>query len=293
MKNEIPFYTYKNSKNNLQFEIQTLDFFSRNVRPGLAEIPHRINFYAILFISEGSGHHSIDFKTYDYETGDLFFMTKNQVVSFKINKKAEGFLLFFEEEFLYQNQVQFNELSYSFPFNYGLYSPRINTRSNKHSFEALFYSIYQEYNLTCGSSTVEILQCLIRVLLLKSKAYSHQLELNNKEVSNLGVSVFIKFQKLLEQPNIGSRNGSYFCKALGVSYKYLNNLCKDLTGKTLKFFIDDSFILKARRELTYGNLNISEIAFNLGFEEVTNFTKYFKKHTNQLPSEFQNEKNSW
>lgn len=256
------------------------------------EIPHRINFYTILFISEGSGHHSIDFKTYDYETGDLFFMTKKQVVSFKINKKAEGFLLFFEEEFLYRNQVQFNELSYSFPFNYGLYSPRINTESNKHSFEALFYSIYQEYNLTCGSSTVEILQCLIRVLLLKSKAYSHQLELNNKEVSNLGVSVFIKFQKLLEQPSIGSRNGIYFCKALGVSYKYLNNLCKDLTGKTLEIFIDDSFILKARRELTYGNLNISEIAFNLGFEEVTNFTKYFKKHTNQLPSKFQNEKNS-
>ncbi len=291
MINKISTYTYKNLKNSLQFEIQTLDFFSHNVRPVLVEIPHRINFYTILFISKGSGQHSIDFKTYNYETGDIFFMAKNQVVSFKINKKAEGFLLFFEEEFLYQNQVQFNELSYSFPFNYGFYSPKINTGLNKNTFEVLFHSIYQEFSVPCSPNTEEILQCLLRVVLLKSKAYSNQSLLKSSECSNLEVSVFIKFQKLLEQPTIYSRNASNLCRTLGISYKYLNRLCKDLTGKTVKKFIDDSVILKAKRELTYSNLSISEIAFNLGFEEVTNFTKYFKKHTNQSPSEFHNEKN--
>lgn len=138
---------------------------------------------------------------------------------------------------------------------------------------------------------MEILQCLLRVVLLKVKVYADQSGFKNNEVSKSGVTVFIKFQKLLEQQDICSRNAVDFCQNLGVSYKYLNTLCKELTGKTIKAYIDDNFILKSKRELTYSNSNISEIAFSFGFEEVTNFTKYFKKHTNQSPSEFQNEKN--
>lgn len=95
-------------------------------------------------------------------------MAKNQIVSFRINKRAEGFVLFFEEEFLYQNQVQFNQLSYSFPFNHGLYSPKINTGLKKNSFEALFHSIYQEFSEPNNPDAEEILQCLLRFILIKS-----------------------------------------------------------------------------------------------------------------------------
>lgn len=90
MRAKIPTYSYKNLKNNLGFEIQSLDFFARNTKSSQVEIHHRIDFYAILFITQGTGQHIIDFETYNYEPGSIFFMAKNQVVAYRINKKNRG-----------------------------------------------------------------------------------------------------------------------------------------------------------------------------------------------------------
>ncbi len=288
MNDEIPIYNFHNLKNNFGFEIQSFEHFFHNTKPNEVEIYHRVSFYIIILISKGKGQHIIDFKKYDYESGSILFIAKNQVHAFRLNKKTEGFLLFFNEEFLHQNQIQFNDLSYSYPFNFGIYHPIIQSNTNKVFFEALVNSIYRESEMVFTTQTEEIVQCLLRVILLKIKEYQKESKLKNHEINKSASKTFIRFQKLLEQPSPSSRNASHFCENLNISYKSLNSLCKELTGITLKKFIDNHLILKAKRSLISGQLNISEVAFSLGFEEVTNFTKYFRKHTSQTPSEFQN-----
>lgn len=49
-------------------------------------------------------------------------------------------------------------------------------------------------------------------------------------------------------------------------------------------------ILKAKKLLVENQKNISEISYLLGFEEPTNFTKYYKKHTGFSPKEFKKSK---
>lgn len=288
MTNEIPTYAFENSKNNLVFEIQTLGFFIRNTRAEQVGTPHRIDFYCILFITKGTGRHIINFEQYNYEPGDILFMAKNQVVKFRLSQDSEGYILFFQEEFLHQNSIQFNDLYHSFPFNFGLYVPVIKTGLEKLSFERFFKLAHKEFGEQSTFNSVEVLQCLLRAILLKVSVYGSIPAPRTNNVSKKGMNLFIDFQRLVEQPRICSRNADSFCQDLGVSYKHLNSLCKRLTGKTLKTFIDDNFVLKAKRMLIHSNSNISEIAFSLGFEEVTNFTKYFKKHANKTPTEFQN-----
>lgn len=83
-----------------------------------------------------------------------------------------------------------------------------------------------------------------------------------------------------------TRNANDYCNFLNVSYQKLNSTCKALTNKTVKVFIDDFILLRAKRLLSEKDVNISEIAYFLGFDEPTNFTKFFKKNTNQTPKSF-------
>jgi two-component system response regulator YesN len=46
-------------------------------------------------------------------------------------------------------------------------------------------------------------------------------------------------------------------------------------------------INRAKRELQFGTLTISEISVGVGYKDTNYFTKVFKKHTGMTPSEFQ------
>ncbi|WP_459640649.1 helix-turn-helix domain-containing protein [Flavobacterium sp. CGRL2] len=59
-----------------------------------------------------------------------------------------------------------------------------------------------------------------------------------------------------------------------------------MLGKTPKEIIDDRVMLEAKRLLAHTNENVKEISYELGFEEPTNFIKYFRKHSNSTPVEF-------
>ncbi len=55
----------------------------------------------IIYITEGSGHHYIDFKCYPYKKGDVLFVQKNQVQ--RLNQRdVEGYILNINEPFFYR-----------------------------------------------------------------------------------------------------------------------------------------------------------------------------------------------
>ena len=83
-----------------------------------------------------------------------------------------------------------------------------------------------------------------------------------------------------------TRNAKDYAQTMNISYKHLNNICKSILGKTAKEFIDDYLILETKRHLASSNISIKELTFKMGFDEPTNFVKFFKKHTQQTPSQF-------
>ena len=45
-------------------------------------------------------------------------------------------------------------------------------------------------------------------------------------------------------------------------------------------------MLESQRLLAQGDMSIKEISYQLGFSELTNFVKFFKKHTQITPITF-------
>jgi len=79
-----------------------------------------------------------------------------------------------------------------------------------------------------------------------------------------------------------------FAKAdmLLVSYKYLNDIIKKVSGKTVKAFIDDYVTMEIKRLLVSTSLSVKEISYKTGFEEPPNMVKFFKKNTGKTPLKF-------
>jgi AraC-like DNA-binding protein len=73
---------------------------------------------------------------------------------------------------------------------------------------------------------------------------------------------------------------------MNISSKILNVATSQIVGSSPKKMIIERIILEAKRLLFQTNHSTKEISFLLGFEEPTNFNKFFKKHTYITPIKF-------
>lgn len=72
----------------------------------------------------------------------------------------------------------------------------------------------------------------------------------------------------------------------GYNPKYLSSFFKNQSGMTLKQFMLQTKMDTAKAELSDTNHSISQIAYNVGFNDAHNFTNAFKKITGLSPSEY-------
>lgn len=82
------------------------------------------------------------------------------------------------------------------------------------------------------------------------------------------------------------RTASDYAKQLAIHVNHLNKTIKELTGKSTTDIIISRLIQEAKIMLRQSSLNISEIAYTLGFEQTAHFSNFFKKHTGATPSAF-------
>jgi AraC family transcriptional activator of pobA len=82
------------------------------------------------------------------------------------------------------------------------------------------------------------------------------------------------------------RSASDFAKQLNVHVNHLNRAVKAVTQKTTSQIISQRLLLEAKVMLKQSNWNVSEIAFSLGFNEVTHFNNFFKKHVGISPLKY-------
>jgi len=248
---------------------------------------HRVKYYKILIITNGIGYHNIDFKKYNFSTGIFIFTAKNQVQSYDFKPGNDGYIISFSESYLKETINQKENLSNTWLYNFHYNKPTIQVVAKEQEyFTILTERIFKEYNKKDGVVDNEIIQALLNLLLLNSE------RIKKKELlcsSNLDYcNIFFNFKNLVEAQYSKTRNATYYANELKISYKHLNNVCKQFINKTAKQFIDNFIILEAKRCLLSSNMSVKEITKTTGFDEPTNFIKYFKKHTKLSPVQFRN-----
>ena len=80
-----------------------------------------------------------------------------------------------------------------------------------------------------------------------------------------------------------------YADLLNKSPKTLSNLFKKITDKSPLKFIHDRKMLEARRLLAYTEMSVKEIAYELGFDDLQSFSRFFKKLASIAPSDFKSQ----
>ena len=88
-----------------------------------------------------------------------------------------------------------------------------------------------------------------------------------------------------EQISVGD-----IAKELGTSISYLSRIFKESTGETIIRTINNKRVEKAKIYLRETDYKVYEVADILGFENVTYFSRFFKKHTGISPKEYKEQK---
>lgn len=246
--------------------------------------PHRVGFYHLLFITEGRGTHTIDLEAYPYQKHSLLFISRGQIQSFDIESKAKGVMILFTERFLTKNLMHVDPVSIQRLYNFYLFSPILNlSASDGDAFERIVGDIAGEMNSAEIHLKEEILRLLLELLLLKTSRIQ---QTNTPPNKSEHLDQFSQFRTLVETNVSETRNAQDYATMLAVSYKHLNTISKNVSGITAKSFIDQHLILESKRRLAITNMPIKELAYALGFDEPTNFVKFFKKHTSLSPAQF-------
>jgi AraC-like DNA-binding protein len=245
--------------------------------------PHRVVFHNLLYITKGHGTHFIDFNYYPVKAGSVVFINKNQVHAFDLQNKPQGKLIIFTEEFISTIFSTIKTPLFTPCHLLETYSPVfLLTEQTRSSCNILLAEINKEYQLI--KTDLNFLNLLFSALL--TKLTSARPQCYEYRLSEPRINKFTQFIKLLEKNHTTIRNAQVYANMLHITYKSLNQICKLATKQTTKQLIDAFIILEAKRKLSLENIRVQQLADELGFDEVTNFVKYFKKNTLFTPSQF-------
>ncbi len=244
--------------------------------------PHRLAFNILIFIDQGEGRHLVDFEGVNFKANSVLLLRKGQVQAFDFTDRPSGTAILYTESFLdtltanvrIPFQLNTNLLKGFRP--HLLLSSPIKQRTNR-----LIQELSLE-NRRAGPDPSIIMSLFGALLMMLARERESPIQ-NLRLIEAQKYSTFLKS---IEQNYHKSRDASFYADTLNMTYKTLNLLCKKATGKTAKHHIDQCIILEAKRRLAIDRYEIATLAFQLGFDEPTNFTKYFKRHTEMTPKQF-------
>jgi AraC family transcriptional regulator, transcriptional activator of pobA len=280
--NEIPIFNIRDfgeTVKSVDFDFARLENRMNNL-----PYPHRHDFFHIVWVTHGTGTHTIDSEIYMVKPDTMFFMRPGQIHDFDLSDDATGYTINFSSEFFLLNmssEIVVDSIPFFRPHNpIGSLSL---TSTIAQSLQLIISSIEKEYRqeLFCYH---DIIRSYLHILFnLAARSLNKN---GGKNYISSHILLDRRFRKLLEEGPIYLTNPSNYARALGVTERRLTQATKTAQGMTATEAIHNRLALEAKRLLAHSELNIATVAMRLGFEDPAYFSRFFKKRCRVTPSEF-------
>lgn len=283
MKSEIKKYSFKQGLPQ-EFELVGIGELYKHHSDKLATA-HRTEFYQILWFQKGSPTHLVDFNPVKIKPNTLLFLNKHTVQRFDKNGGFDGKAILFTDTFFCNTENDTKFLRSTILFNNLFSFSKIQLSKTASLFADLFQLMETELENEKDSSQSNILKNLLHNLLLLSVREGRKQDF--KEIKKgADLDYLMLFKDLLDANYRRLKKVSDYAKKISVTEKRLNQATSKILDKSPKQMIDERIMLEAKRLLAHTNESVKEISLELGFDEPTNFIKYFRKHSQLTPVEF-------
>lgn len=258
------------------------DQFTRNM-PNLL-VPHRAAFYLIIWFTNGTPVHLVDFHPVALVPDQFLFVRKDAVQFFDQQNTFASSTLLFTDAFFCENDQDHRLLQRSSLFNdfSGLGPAPLSVTPALKSFWQWMQT--EDQHPADPYHAALLRKYLHSFLLLAEREQARQG--NGQRVQGANFELFINFKELLEMHFRVEKGIGFYADQLFISVKVLTHITQLMLGKTPKQLLDERVLLEAKRLLVHTENPVKTIGLYLGFDETTNFAKFFKKHSGQTPASF-------
>ncbi len=241
------------------------------------------NVLSLLWFSSDDNKLTIDSVDYTFQKNDVIFTTEfhkieiTQVNTLKLLRFNKPFYCILDHD----SEVGCKGILY-----YGSSTiPKITVTNNDFEILKAVWKVLLMELESKDSLQLEMLQMMLkRILILCTRIYKKQLNFQAIDIPNS--NIIREFNYLVEIHFKEKHSVVDYAELLHKSPKTLSNLFKKLGNRTPLQFIQDRLILESKRLLKFSNKSVSEIGYDIGFNDVQSFSRFFKKQEGLSPLDF-------
>ena len=214
----------------------------------------------------------------------FYFIAPNQLQSFEVlgdDELATGYIVYIEKDLLRKI-----EKTYAINFFKREYQSFYQVSEEDYQKTISWADLLNKESQSNDSAKGQILENLLIILLMKMK------EVTTEEPSPIlsrPNEIIAALYALIDQKNKIPKVADC-ASELALTPKQLNAVTKKVLGKTANDVIKDHYNEQAKALLIQSASSIKEIALNLGFEEVSNFSRFFKGMNQISPASYRQQK---
>ncbi|MBW8688348.1 helix-turn-helix domain-containing protein [Chitinophaga rhizophila] len=261
---------------NDHFEIQRLETI-RSDHHLLSGQQERLQYFEIIWMQEGTGTIAIDAVHHPFNNDMIYCLTPGQVRQCKLQHAPKGYYISFSQDFLYRWATYTMGNTWLDTHIYGMGLSMISSDADmQYEIEDLMTKMSKEY---CNHYLLrsEVLAGLLNILVIYFSRRQHV------RVNELAQSKEIELvQRFISLVKVHFRTMKFvadYASELCVTANHLNRIVKKITGTPASSHIQQHIIMEAKRQALHSNVSMKEIAYLLGFDDHSHFSKYFKNNS--------------
>ncbi len=269
----------------MPFVIKTMEELDQSLG-GIADDPHRHNYYSVIWSYTATGKHIIDFKEYKILPNNIFFVSPEQVHQVITNPNPTGYVILFTSEFLEKNSIRPDFISNLKLFQKSDETPPLPIHSEMEGSLKLFAAKMDSEFHSVNEMRYETIGAYLKLFLIECNGHCSLTPDANSQFLEVGKSIVKKFKENVETHFKTLHQVQEYAEKLNVSPNYLNEVIKASINVSAKEFIQNRLALEAKRMIVFTDKSSKEIGFDLGFDDPSHFSKFIKSKLGLSLQEF-------
>ena len=240
--------------------------------------PHRHDEEELIIITKGNLEHFIDFQKEVVTAPSVCYVPMGKLHKLMPRIGLEGWVITYKDEFIPDSELSFYSkfaTSSAIPLTGGTCINRFSTLCE------LINGVFSHPQ--CDMTTINhLLKALITMILAERKTNLP----NESSIKNNQQNTFNTFLRILEENFRRPEGVQFYADKLNMSTRNLNLICKNNFDKSVSEIIETRKLIEAKQLLLNTDKTVSEIGYELGYNEKSYFTRVFHQKMGVTPTDF-------